>query len=533
MDSKMSDAILTSSPLPFIRCKSKRPLLLCILDGWGTRQNTADNAIARASTPLMDHLHRTLPTALLKTCGPDVGLPEGQMGNSEVGHMNIGAGRIVRQDLPRIKAAMTDDTFEQLPALLDTLNVLKKSGGTAHVLGLLSKGGVHGHIDHTLALVRKIERAGVTVKIHGILDGRDTAPQAALGDMTMFEHALRDSPRAQLATLSGRYFALDRDNRWERVKRVFDALCSGTAPVADSPLSAIENSYANRIYDEFFEPVTFGNYRGMEDGDALIMTNFRTDRAREILDAFLLPGFDAFDVQRRPAFSTALGMVRYSAELDQQMNCLFAPQVLDNTLGAIASRNGLSQFRIAETEKYPHVTYFFNGGEELPFPGETRCLVPSPKVATYDLKPEMSAYEITEQLISALDSRRYDLLICNYANCDMVGHTGALAAAIKAAETLDRCLTKVTAAVQRVSGSMVMTADHGNAEQMHDEKTGQPHTAHTLNPVPVLLFNGPEIYDKLNNGRLADLAPSILELLDLSPPQDMTGRSLLNRKIRA
>ncbi|WP_343560529.1 2,3-bisphosphoglycerate-independent phosphoglycerate mutase [Kiloniella sp. b19] len=529
----MSDVTITSSPLPFTRKKSSRPVLLCILDGWGDRQKTTDNAITEASTPLMDRLGESLPSALLKTCGPDVGLPEGQMGNSEVGHMNIGAGRVVMQDLPRINAAMKDGSFQKTPALLQTIETLKENGGAAHVLGLLSRGGVHGHMDHVLSLISTIREAGIPVRVHAILDGRDTAPQAALDDVTAFEKALGNGTGAQasIVSLSGRYFAMDRDKRWERVQKAFDAMCNAKAPRVRSATDAIRDSYSAGVYDEFVEPVALEGHEGMQEGDALIMTNFRTDRAREILDAFLLPDFDGFDVTSRPVFSSALGMVRYSDALEAHMGCLFPPQTLDNGLGVVASQAGLSQFRIAETEKYPHVTYFFNGGEEELLPGETRCLVPSPKVATYDLQPEMSAHTVTEQLVAAIESGDYDLLICNYANCDMVGHTGSLEAAMQAAGTVDECLQKVTAAMETAGGSLIITADHGNAEQMLDAETGQPHTAHTLNPVPVLLFNGPDNCRTLGNGRLADLAPSILELLHLEQPAEMTGLSILNREL--
>ncbi|MFD2206735.1 2,3-bisphosphoglycerate-independent phosphoglycerate mutase [Kiloniella antarctica] len=503
-----------------------KPVVLCILDGWGFRKEDDNNAINLAKTPLVDRLSREAPLGYLATCGRDVGLPDGQMGNSEVGHMNIGAGRVVMQSLPRIDTAIEDGTFVQNPALLDTIDKLKKSGGTAQVLGVISDGGVHGHQVQTSTLVRAFQSAGIPVIVHAILDGRDTAPQGASTFIKEFE---RTTPGVIIGTVLGRYYAMDRDNRWERVKLAYDAITSGKGENASNPEEIIQRSYNQKIWDEFIIPCVMDGYDGMKDGDAIIMTNFRADRARQILHALIDIEFSEFDRTFHPKCCSFLGMIAYSNELSQSMGVMFSPRDLTKTLGEIVSAAGLRQFRIAETEKYPHVTYFFNGGVEEPLLGEDRVLVPSPKVATYDLQPSMSAPEVNARLCEAIISGKYEMLICNFANCDMVGHTGDLNAAIEAAETVDRCLQDIHAATLSVGGRLLITADHGNAEEMLDPITGLPHTAHTLNPVPILLINGPDNVTKIANGRLADIAPTILDLLNLEQPDEMDGKSLIRR----
>ncbi|MEH6632415.1 MAG: 2,3-bisphosphoglycerate-independent phosphoglycerate mutase [Halopseudomonas aestusnigri] len=503
-----------------------KPVVLCILDGWGFRREDTHNAINLAKTPLVDRLSNEVPLGYLATCGRDVGLPDGQMGNSEVGHMNIGAGRVVMQSLPRIDVSIEDGSFAKNAALLDTVSKLKKSGGTAQVLGVISNGGVHGHQSQTSTLVRALETAGIPVIVHAILDGRDTSPQSASDFVKDFQ---RETPGVIIGTVLGRYYAMDRDNRWERIQLAYDAIASGKGEKASTPEETISKSYETNIWDEFVIPAVMDGYQGMKDGDAIIMTNYRADRARQILHAFIDKDFTGFDRAYRPKCCSFLGMVAYSDELAQSMGVMFSPRDLKQTLGEIVSKAGLRQFRIAETEKYPHVTYFFNGGIEAPLPGEDRVLVPSPKVATYDLQPAMSAPEVNVKLCEAITSGNYEMLICNFANCDMVGHTGDLNAAIEAAETVDSCLQDIHAATLSVGGRLLITADHGNAEEMFDSITGLPHTAHTLNPVPILLVNGPDNVTKIANGRLADIAPTILDLLHLDQPVEMDGRSLIRR----
>ena len=504
-----------------------RPVVLCILDGWGYRKSCDANAICQASTPNLDGLRESSPYALINASELEVGLPSGQMGNSEVGHMNLGAGRVVLQDLPRIDEAIAEGALAAAPALTAFIDTLKASGGTAHILGLLSPGGVHSHQDHMAALADALIDAGLPVAVHGFLDGRDTPPRSALGYVKAFQAA---APKAAIATLSGRYYAMDRDRRWERVVRAYDVLVDGAAAegrTAADPLAAIEAGYAADTGDEFLLPTAIGGYGGMADGDGLLMANFRADRAREILAALLDPSFEGFPRRRVVAFAAATGMVSYSKAHDRLLSAIFPPRALNETLGEVVSAAGLAQLRIAETEKYAHVTFFLNGGREQEFPGEARILVPSPKVATYDLQPEMSAPEVTDRLVEAVRSGRFDLIVVNYANGDMVGHTGNLPAAIQAVEAVDGCIGRLTAAVTEAGGCMVITADHGNAEQMTDPASGQAHTAHTMNRVPVMLVNGPARVTALSDGRLADIAPTLLDLMALPQPAAMTGESLL------
>jgi len=503
-----------------------RPVVLCILDGWGYRQERQDNAIALARTPNWTRLLESSPHALLSTSGMDVGLPDGQMGNSEVGHMNIGSGRVVMQDLPRIDQSVASGALQNNRELLNFIDKLRSSGGTAHVLGLLSPGGVHSHQDHIAALARCIAAAGIPVIVHAFLDGRDTPPRSALEFLGKFLDDVKGCANVTIGTVSGRYFAMDRDKRWDRVERAYQTLVDGAGVKAAAVRAAVRRAYDRSESDEFVQPTAIAEYPGMRDGDGLLMANFRADRAREILTALLDPAFDGFKPERRVKFAAAAGMVEYSAALNPFLTILFAPERLTGTLGELVAKAGLRQLRIAETEKYAHVTFFLNGGEETVYPGEDRILVPSPKVATYDLQPEMAAPEVTERLVGAIASGRYDLIVVNYANPDMVGHTGMLPAAVHAVETIDGCLGRLDAAVQEAGGVMLITADHGNIEMMTDPVTHEPYTAHTTNLVPVVLVNADEGLS-LRDGKLADVAPTLLPFLGLAQPAEMTGRSLL------
>ena len=501
-----------------------KPVVLCILDGWGHREDSADNAVAQAETPHFDRIWRDCPHALLTTHGPDVGLPSGQMGNSEVGHTNIGAGRVVAMDLGQIDLAVEDGSFAANAALQAFIAALRASGGVAHLLALLSDGGVHGHITHTLAAVAAICDAGVPVALHVITDGRDVAPKSAFGYLETLMAALPQG--ARVATVTGRYFALDRDNRWDRVVEATGAILHGQGLRATDPRRAVDAAYQRSETDEFISATVIGDYAGAGDGDGLFCLNFRADRARQILAALADPGFDACDTGARPAWAAVLGMVEYSAAHNGYMATMFPPRDIPNTLAEWVARHGLRQFHLAETEKYPHVTFFLNGGREEPVAGETRHMAPSPKVATYDLAPEMSAGEVTEAFVQAIGAG-YDLIVTNYANPDMVGHTGDLAAAMAACAAVDRGLGRVLAALDAEGGAMIVTADHGNCEQMRDPDTGAPHTAHTTFPVPVILVGGPAGAGLRDGGRLADLAPTLLALMGLPQPPEMTGVSLL------
>ena len=500
-----------------------RPVMLAILDGWGASERETANAVRLADTPNFDRLWVSSPHAFLRTSGLDVGLPEGQMGNSEVGHLNLGAGRVVMQDLPRINQAIADGSIAAALAASGLVAALKASGGTCHLLGLVSPGGVHAHQDHAVALAKLLVAEGIAVAVHVFTDGRDTPPRSGAEYVARFAAALPTG--ARIATVSGRYYAMDRDNRWERVEKAWRALVLGEGATFDEASQAIETAYAADTGDEFIVPAVIGGYAGMRDGDGLLSFNFRSDRIREILAAVLEPGFAGFERPRVPALVKAVSMTSYSEELDRIMPALFAPQTLARGLGETVAAAGLKQLRLAETEKYPHVTYFFNGGEETPFDGEDRSMAPSPKVATYDLQPEMAAPELTEKAVAAIGSGRYDLIVLNFANPDMVGHTGSLPAAIRAVETVDAGLGKIADAIVGAGGSQMVTADHGNCEQMVDPVTGAPHTAHTTNPVPVMLVGGGAI--SLAEGRLADVAPTLLALMGIPQPAEMTGRSLL------
>ncbi|MBX6322089.1 MAG: 2,3-bisphosphoglycerate-independent phosphoglycerate mutase [Rhodospirillaceae bacterium] len=504
-----------------------RPVVLCILDGWGHRDNGADNAIDKAKAPVWKRLTRTCPHALLQASESFVGLPSGQMGNSEVGHMNIGAGRVVMQDLPRIDEAFATGAVASNPRFRDLVARLKASSGRCHLMGLMSPGGVHSHQKHIEGLALLLAKAGVPVVVHAFLDGRDTPPQSARGYMEGFLGAVAGLPGIALGVVSGRYYVMDRDRRWDRVALAYDALVDAHGLAAPDALAAIDAAYGRGETDEFVKPTVVAGYAGMRDGDGVLCANFRADRVREILSALLDPAFEGFVRKRTVRFAAAAGLTEYSKELDRLLLTLFEPQELKEVLGEVVSAAGLKQLRIAETEKYAHVTFFLNGGEERQYPGEERILVPSPKVATYDLKPEMSAFEVTDRLVEAIDSGRFDLVVVNYANGDMVGHSGVLEAAIRAVEAVDACLGRLEEAVRRAGGALIITADHGNAEMMVDPVTGAPHTAHTLNPVPVLVVNAPAWVMGLRNGRLSDIAPTVLALLGLPQPEAMTGRSLI------
>jgi 2,3-bisphosphoglycerate-independent phosphoglycerate mutase len=507
--------------------KRPRPVILCILDGWGERHDRDHNAIQLAHTPVWDGFMRDCPHGLIDASELHVGLPQGQMGNSEVGHMNIGAGRVVMQDLPRIDAAIAQGEVKANPAMAAFIAKLKASGGTCHLMGLMSPGGVHSHQDHIAALARILDEAGIAVAIHAFLDGRDTPPSSARDFVADFERGIAGSGKARIATIGGRYFAMDRDKRWERVALAYDMLVEGKGEAATTAAAAIDAAYRRGETDEFVKPTAVAGYRGMKDGDGVLMANFRADRARQILTSLLDPEFDAFTRPRSVKFAAALGMSEYSTALNAFIPALFPAERLSHVLGEVVAKAGMTQLRIAETEKYAHVTFFLNGGEETLFPGEERILVPSPKVATYDLQPEMSAFEVTDKLVDAIRADKFDLIVVNYANTDMVGHTGDLQAAIKAVETVDSCLGRLRDAVTAQGGAMIITADHGNAETMQDPQTREPHTAHTLNRVPVILVNGAAAVSKLRDGRLADIAPTLLALMGLPPPAEMTGRSLI------
>jgi 2,3-bisphosphoglycerate-independent phosphoglycerate mutase len=502
-----------------------RPVMLVVLDGWGWREEKADNAVLQAKTPTFDRIWASCPHSLLHTSGNDVGLPPGQMGNSEVGHLNIGAGRVVMQELPRIDHAIESGALAKNPVLGSFIEKLKQSGGTCHLMGLVSPGGVHSHQNHAVALAKIVSSAGVSVAFHAFMDGRDTPPRAGAEYMARLIADL--PPSVRISTVSGRYYAMDRDKRWERVTKAYEAVVDGKGAAFANPAAVIADAYSHDVTDEFIIPAVIGGYQGMRDNDGVLCFNFRADRVRELLGAILDPKFSGFPRARVVKIAAAVGMTEYSEDLNAFLQALFPPQSLTNILGEVVARAGRTQLRMAETEKYPHVTYFLNGGREEKYAGEDRIMVPSPKVATYDLQPEMSAPELTDKAVAAIDSAKYDLIVLNFANPDMVGHTGSLPAAIKAVETVDTGLGKIADAVLRRNGALLVTADHGNCELMKDPVTGGPHTAHTTNPVPVVLVADEKV--SLAEGRLADIAPTLLELMGLPKPAEMTGMSLLKR----
>jgi 2,3-bisphosphoglycerate-independent phosphoglycerate mutase len=505
-----------------------RPVVLCILDGWGIGDGGKHDAIACAKTPCFDAMMERFPNTTLTTCGGAVGLPEGQMGNSEVGHMNIGAGRVVMQFLPRISKAFQDDEVKNYEAVRKLIDLLKQSGKACHVMGLLSDGGVHAHNEHIIALAKIMGNEGIRAHIHAFTDGRDCSPESGKGFVAQALLDIDGCENVSLASICGRYYAMDRDKRWERVIRAYDAVVLGQGKSSDNALDFMQESYDEGITDEFVEPVVIGDYQGIQSGDAIIFANFRNDRAREILGAMLFEKFDGFERKGgKPEISKALGLVQYSEELNPLIETLFLPQEHKKLFGEVVSAHGLTQMRMAETEKYPHVTFFFNCGREEPYKGEDRIMVSSPKVATYDLQPEMSAPELSEKLFEVVRQNKHDVIIVNFANTDMVGHTGLMEAAIKAVETVDGIIGTLENLVLEKGGVLLITADHGNADQMFDPDTNGPHTAHTLNPVPFIVA-GMVDGTSLREGKLADIAPSMLHILGIDQPKEMDGVCLIS-----
>jgi len=504
--------------------------MLMILDGFGINENEKGNAIKLANTPNIDKLMKTCPTTIIHTSGMQVGLPEGQMGNSEVGHTNIGAGRIVYQELTRITKSIEEGEFFSKSEFVEAIENCKKHNSKLHILGLLSDGGVHSHIRHLIALLELAKRKDFEdVYVHCFIDGRDTPPTSGEGYIAQLEEKMKEKGVGKIASISGRFYSMDRDKRWNRVQKAYDALVNGIGNKAPSAISAIEASYQKEVFDEFVEPTVICS-SGEEpiatigQNDSVIFFNFRPDRAREITRTLVDPEFNEFETKKLDLYYVCF--TQYDETLPN-VHIAFKPENLKNTFGEYISSKGLTQLRIAETEKYAHVTFFFNGGEEKQYPGEDRILVPSPKVETYDMQPEMSAEEVTVKVVEAIQSGKYNNIILNYANPDMVGHTGSLEAAIKAIETIDTCVQKVVEAVKEKEGVLLITADHGNAEQMIDKATGEPHTAHTTNPVPLILVGKDGV--KLKEGKLADLAPTMLEIMGLEKPEEMTGTSLIEK----
>ena len=502
-----------------------RPTMLMILDGYGINQDTYGNAIAAADKPHLDEIFAKYPGTTLKACGLDVGLPEGQMGNSEVGHLNIGAGRIVYQDLTMITKAIEDGSFFENKAFLKAVDHVKKNGSTLHLLGLLSDGGVHSHIDHLLALVDLAKKHDIEkLCVHCFLDGRDVPPRCAQKYIDILTGHFEKAGIGTLGVISGRYYAMDRDKRWDRVEKAYDAMTIGKGMHAASGKEAIDAAYERDENDEFVLPTVIDSALPVDDGDAMIMFNFRPDRAREITRTFVDKDFDGFDRKKKVSDICYICMTQYDAEMPD-VTLAFPPETLHNTLGEYIASLGLTQLRIAETEKYAHVTFFFNGGVEAPNRNEDRILIPSPKVATYDMQPEMSAYEVTDKVLEAIDTDKYDLIILNFANADMVGHTGVMKAAVEAIETLDKCVPKIADAILAKDGQILLTADHGNADVMLD-KDGNIVTAHSLNDVPLVhIANHPS--QLKDGGRLSDIAPTILKLMGLDIPEEMTGKPLV------
>ena len=506
---------------------TKKPMVLVILDGYGYREEHQDNAIYSAKTPVMDALWAKRPHTLIHASGLEVGLPDGQMGNSEVGHVNLGAGRIVYQDLTRLDVEIKERTFFANPVLSGAVDKAVAAGKAVHIMGLLSAGGVHSHEDHIMAMVElAAERGAEKIYLHAFLDGRATPPRSANGSLQKFEEKFAALGKGRVASIIGRYYAMDRDNRWDRVEQAYNLLVEAKGEFqADTAVAALEAAYARDDNDEFVKATVIRAAgqadAAMEDGDALIFMNFRADRAREITRAFVNADFDGFTRHKEVKLGDFIMLTEYAADI--KAPCAYPPASLENTFGEWMAKHEKTQLRISETEKYAHVTFFFNGGVEDPFKGEDRILINSPKVATYDLQPEMSSAELTEKLVAAIESGKYDTIICNYPNGDMVGHTGVMEAAVKAGEALDHCLDEVTRAVEKVGGQLLVTADHGNAEQMRDPATGQAHTAHTSLPVP-LIYVGDKSVKAVEGGKLSDIAPTMLTLMGMEIPQQMTGK---------
>ncbi|MGV3278762.1 2,3-bisphosphoglycerate-independent phosphoglycerate mutase [Rickettsiales bacterium LUAb2] len=514
------------------------PVILCILDGVGENPNTEFNAVKLAKTPNLTRIIKENHNVLIRTDGENVGLPEGQMGNSEVGHTNIGAGRIVFQDLPRINNSIKNNEFYNQHDLQQTVNLAKQKNSTVHIMGLFSNGGIHSHLSHFLAATKVFAMAGISVKLHLFTDGRDTPPTSFNEFLNTTNKEIESFKNVAIASICGRYYAMDRDKRWERTEAAYNAIVSGKGLQFNDCLEAAKHSYQDleqqqRIAsDEFIIPSVINNYSGMNDNDIIFMINFRADRARQILNALVNPNFNDFKRNKTISFAKALGMVNYSEQLDQYLTSIFPNIDLNNTLGEVLSNNKLKQLRAAETEKYPHVTFFFSGGIEEPFPLEDRALIPSPKVATYDLQPEMSAFPLKDAVVKAMNSKQYDFIVVNFANGDMVGHTGVLNAAIAAVEAVDTCVGEVELAAKNNGYTMLITADHGNCENMWDYTNNAPHTQHTTNPVRLILANPHKqlAISGLKTGKLADLAPTILKIMGLQQPKEMTGTNLINTK---
>jgi 2,3-bisphosphoglycerate-independent phosphoglycerate mutase len=510
--------------------KARRPFMLIILDGWGYREASEGNAIKAARTPNLDFLTAEYPWCFLECSGEAVGLPEGQMGNSEVGHLNIGAGRVVYQDLTRINLSIKNGSFLENPAFLDAISNVKANESSLHLMGLVSYGGVHSYMTHLFALIKLAHKRGIgKIYIHAFLDGRDVPPKAALEDIKALSTFCKDNGTAKIATVSGRYYAMDRDKRWDRTELAYDALTLGVAPyIAPDAETAISKAYARGETDEFVKPTVITDSKGkpeavIQDKDSIIFFNFRPDRARQLTWAFVKDDFEGFTRKKRPDVYYVC-MAQYDETLD--LPIAFPPEKLDNVLGEVLSKHELTQLRIAETEKYAHVTFFLNGGQEKCYEGEDRCLIPSPKIATYDLKPEMSAYEVTDEVVRRIQFGKYDVIILNFANMDMVGHTGIFETAVKAVEAVDNCIGKIVEALKAAGGVAFITSDHGNAEQMENPETKEPHTAHTSNSVKCIYVGNSEV-KALRNGKLCDIAPTLLELLRVKKPQEMTGKSLI------
>lgn len=508
---------------------TKKPLVLTILDGYGHREEQQDNAILNAKTPVMDRLWQQQPHTLIAASGLDVGLPDGQMGNSEVGHVNLGAGRIVYQDLTRLDKEIKDGGFFTNQTLTAAIDKAVTAGKAVHIMGLLSAGGVHSHEDHILAMVELAAQRGATaIYLHAFLDGRDTPPRSAEPSLKRFTEKFAELGKGRIASIIGRYYAMDRDNRWDRVQLAYDLMTQAKGEfTADNAVAGLQAAYARNENDEFVKPTVIQAAgeadAAMNDGDALIFMNFRADRARQITRAFVNADFDGFKRDKVVNFGDFIMLTEYAADI--KVASAYPPASLQNTFGEWLMKHDKTQLRISETEKYAHVTFFYNGGVEEPFKGEDRILINSPKVATYDLQPEMSSAELTEKLVAAIASGKYDVIICNYPNGDMVGHTGDYDAAVKAVETLDNCIEQVVAAVKAADGQLLITADHGNAEQMRDPATGQAHTAHTSLPVP-LIYVGNKGVKAVEGGKLSDIAPTMLSLMEMEIPQEMTGKPL-------
>lgn len=506
----------------------KKTVILNILDGFGVRKDNENNAINLATTPNLDFIYQHYPHSQLETSGLAVGLPEGQMGNSEVGHMTIGSGRVIYQDLPKISAAIADGSLKNHQIIKESIELLKQNSKKCHIIGLLSDGGVHSHIDHIFALSEIYAKQGIAVNVHAITDGRDVPPRSCLSYIKQFQEEFASNKFVSLASIGGRFYAMDRDNNWSRTELYYNCIMKQNSASYANILEYIKQSYENNIFDEFIKPAVSKDYQGISNGDIVIFANFRADRMRQIAACFAFKDFTQFSRAPSKAFAALISVTEYSDELSKTMQVLFPVEIPKNTLGEIVAKQGLKQLRIAETEKYAHVTFFFNGGVEDKFEGEERILIPSPKVETYDLKPEMSAKQLTEKVIEAVKAQKYDLIVLNYANSDMVGHTGDLSAAIKAIEVLDESIGDIMQAMHQ-EDIMIITADHGNAEEMYDHKNDMPHTAHTTNPVPFILIGDAYKHSnvKLANGTLADIAPTILKILAINVPEDIQGKSII------